>query len=239
MCNAFSAVITEAGDIYWQTGIDSHENIIDKFKLNKLDKKPGGLHRIEITPENMDYLNPDGKWNFKHDEDPPEWWNNKYKDLCFAELEKWKEQIYSLINLEEARNPINPFEIDPPKKITDEHIELVRQWNSVGASVVASVGASVGNSVRNSVWNSVGASVRNSVWNSVRNSVGNSVGNSVWDSVWAYIGSFFKLPQWEKGYPYQFIVELWKMGLVPSYDGKTWRLHGGKDAKILWEGKLE
>jgi len=30
----------------------------------------------------------------------------------------------------------------------------------------------------------------------------------------------------------------WKMGLVPSYDGKLWRLHGGKDAEILWEGKI-
>jgi hypothetical protein len=28
------------------------------------------------------------------------------------------------------------------------------------------------------------------------------------------------------------------MGLVPSFDGKFWRLHGGINAKILWKGKI-
>jgi len=28
---------------------------------------------------------------------------------------------------------------------------------------------------------------------------------------------------------------LWNDGLVPSNDGKTWRLHTGKDAKIIYE----
>jgi len=25
------------------------------------------------------------------------------------------------------------------------------------------------------------------------------------------------------------------VGLVPSFDGKVWRLHSGKDAKIIYE----
>jgi hypothetical protein len=63
--------------------------------------------------------------------------------------------------------------------------------------------------------------------------------------VWAYTGSFFLLPReaWKytekietEGYPFQPCVTLWEQGLVPSFDGKTWRLHGGKDdAKILYE----
>ncbi len=242
MCNAFSAVITETGDIYWQAGLDSHEDIIDKFKLGELDKETGGLHRIEITPENMDYLNPEGKWTFRHDEDPPKWWNGKYRDLCFAEFEKWKEQVYSLINLEEARNPVNPFDIKPPRKITNKHIDLLKQWDSVGDSVWVSVWASVkdsvGDSVKDSAWDSVGDSAWDSVKDSAWDSVKDSVWNSVKDSVGAYIGSLFKFPQWKKSYPYQSGVDLWKMGLVPSFDGAVWRLHGGKDGKILWEGKL-
>jgi hypothetical protein len=60
----------------------------------------------------------------------------------------------------------------------------------------------------------------------------------------AYTGSFFLLPReaWKytekvpgKGYPFQPCVDLWEQGLVPSFDGKTWRLHGGKDARILYE----
>ena len=30
----------------------------------------------------------------------------------------------------------------------------------------------------------------------------------------------------------------WNKGLVPSFDGKTWRLHGYA-GKILWKGKIE
>ena len=73
-------------------------------------------------------------------------------------------------------------------------------------------------------------------WDSVRD----SVRASVWDSVWAYIGSLFpNITKWQyiehpKGeYPFQPAVDLWKSGLVPSYDGKVWRLHSGKNADIV------
>jgi hypothetical protein len=101
-------------------------------------------------------------------------------------------------------------------------------WDSVRDSVRASVRASVGDSVRASVWASVG----DSVW------------ASVWDSVRAYNGTFFVLPResWKyteniktEEYPFQCLATLWERGLVPSFDGKKWRLHGGKDAEILYE----
>lgn len=71
--------------------------------------------------------------------------------------------------------------------------------------------------------------------------VGKSVWESVWESVRAYIGSFFNLPKWKyidhpKGkYPFKSLVQLWEAGLVPSFDGTTWRLHGGKKAAVLFE----
>ena len=75
-----------------------------------------------------------------------------------------------------------------------------------------------------SVWASVGDSVWASVWASVRASVGASVG--------AYCGSFVKAD-------YKIDIDssnkLWESGLVPSFDGKMWRLHSGKDAKIVFE----
>ena len=109
--------------------------------------------------------------------------------------------------------------------------------DSVGNSVRISVGIYVGDSVEDSVWDSV--------WDSVGASVGHSVRDSVGYSVGAYIGSFFRLSEWQHVshkpgvYPFQPAVDLWEMGLVPSFDGKMWRLHGGEDAKILWEGKLK
>jgi len=33
-------------------------------------------------------------------------------------------------------------------------------------------------------------------------------------------------------------VKLWEMGLVPLFDGTKWKLHGGKDARVLWVGEL-
>jgi hypothetical protein len=67
-----------------------------------------------------------------------------------------------------------------------------------------------------------------------------SVWGSVGDSVWAYIGSFFTLPKWEyvthtKGkYPFDPSVKLWNAGLVPSFDGTTWRLHAGPKAQVVF-----
>ena len=69
-------------------------------------------------------------------------------------------------------------------------------------------------------WASVRASVRDSVWASVRDSVG------------VYLSSFFSIT-----YKLDFspAVKLWEMGLVPSFDGKKWRLHGKEKADILWK----
>jgi len=114
-------------------------------------------------------------------------------------------------------------------------------WDSVGAFVWDSVGAFVWASV----WDSVGVSVRDSVWDSVGASVRDSVRDSVWASVGAYISSLFpNIIKWkyidhkEKDNPFQSGIDLWKKGLVPSFDGSIWRLHGGKDAKILYKFKL-
>jgi len=107
-------------------------------------------------------------------------------------------------------------------------------WDSVGASVRASVRARVGDSV----WARVRARVGDSVWARVRARVG--------DSVWAYVGYIFApcVSQWrstkhQKGeYPFQPAVDLWKIGLVPSFDGAVWRLHGGPNAAVLWTGTV-
>ena len=71
-----------------------------------------------------------------------------------------------------------------------------------------------------------------SAWDSVGVSVWNSVGDSVVDSVRAYCSSFFDI---KYAYDFSSCVELWEQGLVPSYDGKTWRLRSGKKAEVVYE----
>jgi hypothetical protein len=60
--------------------------------------------------------------------------------------------------------------------------------------------------------------------------------------VGAYISSFFpNIKKWkyvehpEGENPFQPGIDLWKRGLVPSFDGKTWRLHSGTNAKVVFE----
>ena len=79
---------------------------------------------------------------------------------------------------------------------------------------------------------------------SMQDSVRSSMQDSIWDSMWASVGyiGIDWITEWEyikhkKGeYPFQPYVDLWLRGLVPSFDGKVWRLHG-KGGKILYTKK--
>jgi hypothetical protein len=278
MCKAFSCIIHKNKKVTWKFGVDSHEDLITLagYKDDKSEAHELQFARVEISPKDGNYLDPEVPYIFKLDEEQkPSWWSDSYENKCWDAQDQWLAKLNSILV---RKHIIHPFQITPPE-ITDEHIRLLREWasvrDSVGASVRASawasvrdsvgdsVGASVRDSVRDSVWasvrDSVGASVRASVWASVWDSVGasvrDSVRDSVWDSVrdsvrdsvWAYAGTFFILPSdaWKyteniktDEYPFLPLVKLWEQGLVPSFDGKIWRLHGGKGAVILWEGKL-
>ena len=137
--------------------------------------------------------------------------------------------------------PVNPLELDVLFD-KEKALSLLKEWDSVWVSVRdsvrASMMASMGDSVRASVW----VSVRASVWVSVWVSVWDSVGVSVRDFIWAYISSFFpNINKWkyiehkEGINPFQSGIDLWHMGLVPSFDGKVWRLHKGKNAEVVFE----
>jgi hypothetical protein len=199
MCKAFSCIIDQNEKITWKLGVDSHSELARLGGYE--DEVLGEFAKIEITPKNNDYINPN-EWEYRVDESPvPKWCGLREKELCLAAHKKWLKKLERFIN----RHPIvHPFQKTPPATIQRKHILLLKKWASV----------------RDSVWDSVGASVR--------------------DSVWAYVGSFFKIPVWKyvkhpKGkYPYQPLVTLWNSGLVPSFDGKTWKLHGGSKAAVLF-----
>jgi hypothetical protein len=271
MCQACSILITKSNKVYWKTGVDSHDDLIKLYQKDDIelqdDKEPphNTFARVEISPSNGDYLRPE-KWEYKIDEKVrPDWIFPAHEELCWKEFEKWKKEVYSSFNLKEAKNPIHPFKIKAPTKITKRHIILLQKWDSVRASVGDSVRDSVGASVGDSVGASVGARVRDSVGASVGDSVGASVGASVWDSVWdsvgasvgdsvkasvgdsvgSYYGTLFpKIKKWkycekikEKGYLFKSGAKLWKMGLVGVYDGiaKKWYLLGS----LKGNGKCE
>jgi hypothetical protein len=235
MCKAFSGIVDITGQkVTWKLGVDSHTDLVRLagYKDSTADPKLMEFAKIEITPKNGDYLNPD-KWVYKVDESPaPIWIGREHEDACRKAHANWLKQLDKFI----IRHPmVNPFKLTAPE-VGPKQIALLQKWDSVWDSVWASVGdsvwASVGASVGASLWAPAWASVGNSVWDSVRNSVGASVG--------AYTGSFLKIPVWKyvkhpKGkYPYQPLVDLWNQGFVPSFDGTTWRLHAGPKAAIVY-----
>ena len=209
MCKAFSCVIDVSKKVTWKFGVDSHSELqtMAGFKDQTADVALMEFARVEITPKNNSYLLPD-EWVLKVDESiRPQWFGIKHEEACHAAHKKWTAKLYKILI---QKKIVHPFEIVPPE-ITKKHILLLKQW----ASVRDSVGASV--------------------WASVRD----SVGASVWASVRAYTGSFFIIPTWKyikhpRGkYPFTPAVKLWEAGLVPSFDGTSWRLHGGKKAAEL------
>jgi hypothetical protein len=251
MCNFFSFVtdpVNHPAEYYyfdWEyrkdnlkaDDADSHSHICTQFKLNE-----DVCNKYEFNPLTkkfvIDQINSE-----KDDSETAEKWANRLD---------FKTIVEPLI----VKPIVNPLKLPKVEKPTDEQISWLKEWISVWASVWASVGASVwdsvGDSIWDSIWDSVGASVRDSVgasvgasvgdsiwdsiWDSVgasvRDSVRASVGNSVWDSVWAYISSFISI---EFKADFSSAVKLWEAGLVPSFDGTTWRLHSGEKADVVYE----
>jgi len=158
---------------------------------------------------------------------------NSEKDDSEA-AKKWAKRLdfKSIVEPLIVKPIVNPLLLPKVSEPTEEQIGWLKEWASVRASVWASVWTSVGASVMDSVRTSVGASVWASVWTSVMDSVMDSVGASVW----AYLSSFFDV---EYILDCSSAIKLWKSGLVPSFDGTTWRLHSGKNADVVFEWKPE
>jgi hypothetical protein len=223
MCNFFSFVTNPdaSSDVYYfdweqrqteRSGADSHSHIcahfgIDEDKCNKWEYNPL-LKTLTLDMQNAE----------KNDRNRVERWLDKVD---------WKQIVEPLI----IKPIVNPLELPKVEQVTEEQIGWLKEW--------ASVWNSVGDSVRDSGWESladlVGGSGWDSVWTPVRDSVGASVGDSVWDSVAnlvvVYISSFFAI-YYEHNY--SSAVKLWEAGLAPSFDGKTWRLHSGEKADIVY-----
>lgn len=205
---------------------DSHDHIITKFKLHA-DKVNG----YEFNPLT-------GKFEID---------NIRSEINDSIQAEKWVKKVdfKTIVELLIIKPIINPFELKASKKPTKEQIELLKNWVSVLAGGYWGAGAYCGSRGRyasDARWaasTDVGgrAGVGASVWDSVVNSVESSVSDVVsWSSIGAYSSTFidtkYKLD-------YSSHNKLWESGLVPIFDGKTWRLHSGKKGKIIYEISAE
>jgi hypothetical protein len=122
MCKAFSCIIDSQGTVTWKLGIDGHTVLAELGGYT--DRTLGEFAKIEITPRNGDYLNPDS-WVYSVDESPvPNWCGAKEKELCLAAHKKWLKALDKFI----IRHPIvHPFKLAPPATIQPKHIRLLKK----------------------------------------------------------------------------------------------------------------
>jgi len=244
---------------YYYGELSKIENRIDICKDFDVTEKKCSNGFYAVMPEGLIYcINKDkdnrvfevemsGK-NIKFNENKHRF--EKQKIIRMLSKEKTKSIIKDRTknldwDLYKAIYPTDPRKVDNPD-ITEEVIELLKEWDSVRDSVRNSVRNSVWDSVWGSVWDSVWDSVGYSIWYSIGDSVwysvGDSVGDSVWDSVVAYIGSCFpNIKEWKYiehksgEYPFKSAIKLHELGFVPSFDGNYWRLHSGKNMNAVYK----
>ena len=209
MCKAFSALVLKSGEVKWAMGIDSHSSLQEKFGLREIGVV---ADPAEITIAKIEITPHNG--DYLH----PTKWTFKLDESVapswwtpLDEKAAWKAHSHWKRQL--SRVIVRKAIVQPFKLKPPKRITK-KQIDALKQ------------------WASVWASVR----------------DSLWDREGAYTGSFFKLPRksWKyadkienDGYPFESACYLWEHGLVPSFDGKKWRLHAGKDAKIVWEGSFD
>ena len=189
---------------------DSHTSIADYFGHKGLDEDKLNKYEYDVWTKKIEIDHLGAKDDSK-----------VIKDFC--DNLDWTTIVPEL----RIKPIINPLKDIQTLEVTKADIKLLKEWASVRDSVVDSVWDSVGDSV----WASVGDSVRSSVGDSVWASVRDSVGDSVWDSVRAYIATFV-----DTKYKYNLkpAQKLWERGLVASFDGIDWKLHG-KGGKEIYK----
>jgi len=249
MCRAFGCIIHKSGKVYWKCGIDSHSGIFKEFKLDS-DNKKGDYCQIEILPDNGDYIFSDN-WILVFDEEGcPGWWKISHEKHCFEALEKWKKEVYSIVDRDKIKNLIDPFNDCPMvKKVNKSQIELLKQWIDIQDKRVDAIlhsiksPTTIQHSIRTSIRDSIGDSVEESVWNSMEHILKYSVDDYTDDFVFGYVGAMFHLKrnEWKntdniksKDYPFIPVVKLWEQGLFCSFERPNWNLHSGKYAEIVF-----
>ena len=263
MCNAASFIVDRHYKVYFHPISDSHQTIIDYFRLQEGCEYSLNFVPVEINPpplktytyssrEKYNLSLPFNKWKFKTDLEAcdilPPWYDPILaEEAVRKELPNWFKKLEGA-RLEEAFKSVSPLKIES-KKLSKKHKLALREWmklrNSIhnAVSVVDSVYFSAYDSVGDSIFTSVGGSVREQVCLSSYDSVGCAVGSidrySVEDFVYGYIGSLFpNIKKWKgiKGdNPFKCIRTLWLDGYVPSFNGYKWRLHAGKNATVVFE----
>src|SRR6056297_504318 len=88
MCTAASFIQTRNGDVNYSKVSDSHSDIIEELGIADNHEN---IVRLEISPDDSNYLRPFSEWTFKVDQDMiPDWFDQeKAERKARAKLKFW------------------------------------------------------------------------------------------------------------------------------------------------------
>jgi hypothetical protein len=253
---AFAAVVSSDGTVYWKSGVDSWDKLM---QLNSLADDDSVL-KVQVLPDSAEkypYLHPDATWTLTLDGDAPSWYTDTTKAAIMAAFDRWKGYAYTF-DLDGFLDYFDTLPADPVKP-TEADIALLKKWAAYKADPAHEENKFADDSdpwVGDSIWNDA-AQYLNDTFGEVygqcpgptvvrgieatgvtldaatEDRVGSSVGEK------EFLGIFFtNTAKWAATgtaeYPYTPIAELWKRGFIPSFDGTTWRLSSGKEGTIVY-----
>ena len=86
MCNFFSAIVNDEGQVLWRNGISSHSELEKALNI----RDDGHSAKVELTPPPEGPFNDVEKWVFKIDEArTPEWWDGAYEGNVRQVVNDW------------------------------------------------------------------------------------------------------------------------------------------------------
>jgi len=99
MCQFFSCLIDKAGKVYWDRNIDSHEELVDKFKLDGNNDDSKKWVRIEVTFIDDDiYNHKKDNWKISIDQYIiPAWYERQQSTLYEPNIWKALKQCFKEI----------------------------------------------------------------------------------------------------------------------------------------------
>jgi hypothetical protein len=194
MCKLASFVVTRER-VLWHPESDSHEKIIEKFKLD--DRNPDFV-RVELTPIGADYLKPVKEWEYRVDQrDTPLWYNAKNAEESVRhELTKWRKRRQWFFD---AMDFVATIEDTPWFGVKRKPLKTWRVFDSRAAARDAAW-AAAGAAARDAAWaaaqDAAGDAARDAArdaavdaaWAAARAAAGASAGDAARDAAWAAAG---------------------------------------------------
>lgn len=255
---SFTLIVDESGKTYWQAGVDSMEKLMKLFYLTD----DGTNVAVSVVPDNNEpypYLYPDLPWKTIVDGEEPSWYTNMHAKAVQAAFEEWKAFAYDF-DLAGLMSYFDNLSLEPVTP-TESDMALLKEWaiyksdsanaedkgadesepwsgNSIYTDAAQylndTFGTVYGQCPGPTVCHGIEAALGTLLDPATEDYIGSSVGEK------EFVGSFFtNTTKWSASgsseYPYQACADLWMRGLIPSFDGTTWRLSSGKDGTVVYE----